>query len=260
MACAGSANKMSPTPRTPAVVSFLFAAVLSLSAQAQTPAPNTTEWESESLKLRLFYPSDLVKADPEKVMHDGHLTLPGVAGATDPKFAGPVRCLRPTLVLKLPRSGPPQTTRAEPTPDGDTQVTVTPAITATLLLAELDINCLNAEHDSASTTLLNDIAEIVAKVPGMRPTAQPSTYTIGSQKVHMAGAQGQPEAQPQVPNSTPTQLYTMSLSTNWNSHLLVWYFTSNNIDTLNRITKTTVRFGRDQAAPLYPLTIGNASH
>jgi hypothetical protein len=246
---------MSPSSRTLAVVSFLFAAVFCLSAAAQTPAPNTTEWENESLKLRLFYPSDLVKADAEDVMHDGHLTLPGVAGVTDPKFAGPARCLRPTLVLKLPRSGPQETAKAEPTPDGDTRVTVTPAITATLLLAELDINCLNAEHESTSTTLLNDMGEIVTKVPGMKSIAQPSTYTIGWQKVHMAAAQGQPQSEA----TTSAQLYTMGISTNWNSHLFVWYFTSNNIDTLNRITKTTVRFGRDQAAPLYPLTIGNAT-
>jgi hypothetical protein len=76
----------------------------------------------------------------------------------------------------------------------------------------------------------------------------------------MAAAQGQPQAQPlpadpQLLAQPP--LYTMGLSTNWNNHLLVWYFLSNNIDILNRITKTTVRFGRDQAAPLYPLTIGN---
>lgn len=51
----------------------------------------------------------------------------------------------------------------------------------------------------------------------------------------------------------------MALSTNWNNHLLVWYFSSNSIDTLNRITKTTVRFGNDKAAPLYPLVIGNAT-
>jgi hypothetical protein len=51
----------------------------------------------------------------------------------------------------------------------------------------------------------------------------------------------------------------MGLSTNWNSHLLVWYFSSNSIDTLNRLTKTTVRFGRAQAAPLCPVPIGNAS-
>jgi hypothetical protein len=120
----------------------------------------------------------------------------------------------------------------------------------------------DAEHESSSTTLLNDMAEIVHKVPGMKSIAQPATYTIGWQKVHMAAAQGQPQARPnpvdpQLSGQLP--LYTMGLSTNWSNHLLVWYFSSNNIDTLNRITKTTVRFGRDQAAPLYPLAIGNAT-
>ena len=237
------------SPRTRNVIAVLFAAGLSLSASAQMPAPNTTEWENEALKLRLFYPSDLVKEDTEPLMRDGHLNLVGVSGATDQKLAEATRCLRPALLLQLP-----QTTKTQPTPDGGTQVAMTPATTATILLAELDIDCLNAEHQSTSTTLLNDMAEVVTKVPGMRPTARPSTYTIGWQKVHMAAAQGQPPAE-----AAGAQLYTMGLSTNWNSHLLVWYFTSNNIDTLNRITKTTVRFGRDQAAPLYPLTIGNAT-
>jgi hypothetical protein len=240
-------------------IAALFAAMSFLPATAQAPTPNTTEWENEALKLRLFYPSDLVKADVDKVMRDGYLALAGVSGVTDQKFAEPARCLHPELLLELPQSGPSQTASTQPTPDGGTQVTVASATTAIILLAELDINCLNAEHESASTTLLNDMAEIVAKVPGMRVTAQPSTYTIGSQKVHMAAAQGQQQGQPQAPNSTLSQLYTMGISTNWNTHLLVWYFTSNSIDTLNRITKTTVRFGRDQAAPLYPLSIGNAT-
>jgi len=248
---------MTVSLKTHTVVTFLFAAVLSLSAKAQMPAPNTTEWENEALKLRLFYPSDLVKADTEQVMRDGRLTFAGVSGATDQRLADAARCLRPALLLQLPHSGPPQTTKTQPTPDGGTQVATTPATTATLLLAELDIDCLNAEHQSTSTTLLNDMAEVVTKVPGMRPSTQPSTYTIGWQKVHMAAAQGQPQTQD--PSAAPSQLYTMGLSTNWNSHLLVWYFSSNNIETLNRITKTTVRFGRDQAAPLYPLTIGNAT-
>jgi hypothetical protein len=258
MACAGSANKMNLSPRTRTVVAVLFAAVLSHTATAQTPAPNTTEWENEALKLRLFYPSDLVKADTEQVMQNGRLTLAGVSGATDQKLAGAARCLRPALLLQLPQTAAQQTTKTQPTPDAETRVTITPTTTATLLLAELDIDCLNAEHESTSTTLLNDMAEIITKVPGMKSIAQPSTYTIGWQKVHMAAAQGQPQSE--AGNTPPTQLYTMGISTNWNSHLFVWYFTSNNIDTLNRITKTTVRFGRDQAAPLYPLTIGNASH
>jgi hypothetical protein len=225
--------------KTRTVVAVLFTAVFSLFATAQTPAPNTTEWENEALKLRLFYPSDLVKGDATEVMQDGRLSLFGVSGTTDPKLAQATKCLRPALLLQLPACGAAQA----------------PATTGTILLAELDVNCLLAEHESGSTTLLNDMAEIVNKIPGMKSIAQPATYTIGWQKVHMAAAQGQPAAA----NAAPSQLYTMGLSTNWNSHLLVWYFSSNSIDTLNRITKTTVRFGRDQAAPLYPLTIGNAT-
>ena len=40
----------------PNLVMFACLVVLgtSLSTFAQTPAPNTTEWENESLKLRLF--------------------------------------------------------------------------------------------------------------------------------------------------------------------------------------------------------------
>jgi hypothetical protein len=230
---------MTLSRKTRTVLSIFFAAVFSFFATAQTPAPNTTEWENEALKLRLFYPSDLVKGDATESMQDGHLSLFGISGATDPKVAAATKCLRPALLLQLPASG----------------ATQAPASTATILLAELDVNCLLAEHESGSTTLLNEMAEIVNKIPGMKSIAQPATYTIGWQKVHMAAAQGQP----QTANATPSQLYTMGLSTNWNSHLLVWYFSSNNIDMLNHITKTTVRFGRDQAAPLYPLTIGNAT-
>ncbi|WP_433968155.1 hypothetical protein [Tunturiibacter gelidiferens] len=234
----------------------------SLAASAQTPTASTTQWESEALKLRLFYPSDLVKADPEKVLRDGHLMLFNV---DNPKLAAETHCLRPALLLELPQSGPAQTTESQPTADGGTHVTITPAITATILLAELDVDCLNAEHESSSTTLLADLAEIVNKVPGMKPIAQPSWYNVGWQKVHMAAAQGPAPSQPQPADqkdsqpTVPQPLYTMGLSTNWNSHLLVWYFASNNIDTLNRITKTTVRFGRAEAVPLYPVPMGTAA-
>jgi hypothetical protein len=249
---------MTMSRRTRTGVAFLFAAVVSLMAAAQTPAPNTTEWENEALKLRLFYPSDLVKGDAAEIMRDGRLTLFGVAGASDPKLAEATHCLHPVLLLELPQSPSKLNATVEPGFGSDTRVTTTSSVSATILLAELDINCLTPEQQNKATNLLSDMAEIVNKVPGMKSIAQPATYTIGWQKVHMAAAQAQPNpVDPQL--SGQPSLYTMGLSTNWNSHLLVWYFSSNNIDTLNRITKTTVRFGRDQAAPLYPLTIGNAT-
>jgi hypothetical protein len=253
---------MTPSLRTRTAVAFLFAAAFSLSATAQAPAPNTTEWENEALKLRLFYPSDLVKGDAAEIMRDGRLTLFGISGAADSKLAETTHCLRPVLLLELPQSPSKLNATVEPGLDGSTRVTTTPSVAATILLAELDINCLTPEQQNKATHLLSDMAEIVNKVSGMKSIAQPATYTIGWQKVHMAAAQGQPQAQPnpidpQLSGQLP--LYTMGLSTNWNNHLLVWYFSSSSIDTLNRITKTTARFGRDQAAPLYPLTIGNAT-
>jgi hypothetical protein len=260
-----SSYRIFGTISTPHIVA-LFAITLSLAAKAQAPGLNQTEWENEGLNLRLFYPSDLVKSDAAQVMHDGNLTL---FGTSDPKLTQTTHCLHPILLLELPQSGPAQTTKTQPTPDGGTQVTITQAITGTILLAELDIDCLTPEQQSKSTTLLADMAEIVTKIPGMKPIAQPAWYNVGWQKVHMAAAQGQPQAQPQAQPqsdpatqqpSTPAPVYTMGISTNWNSHLLVWYFSSNSIDTLNRITKTTIRFGRAQAAPLYPNPMGNASN
>jgi hypothetical protein len=242
------------------LVASLFTLTLSLTAKAQAPGPNQTEWENEALNLRLFYPSDLDQTDAAQVMHDGHFTLFGISDASDPKLAEATQCLRPLLLLRRPQSSPVQTTNAQPTPDGGTQVTITPATTATILLAELDVSCLS-EQQSNSTNLLADMAEIVTKVPGMKPISPPAWYNVGWQKVHMAAAQGQPQPDSAGPQtSAPLPMYTMGLSTNWNSRLLVWYFSSNSIDTLNRITKTTVRFGRAQAAPLYPLSMGNASH
>jgi hypothetical protein len=223
--------------RIRSIAAVLFLCASSLSAIAQPPTPNTTEWENEALKLRLFYPSNLVKIDATQatqIAHDGAIPPVGIFAVSDPKLAEATRCLRPVLLLGVPQSGAPPM----------------PAVSAPILLAELDVDCLTPEQQNKATNLLADMAEIVNKAPGMRSIAQPATYTIGWQKVHMAASQL---------GTTPSALFTMGISTNWNSHLLVWYFGSNSIDMLNRITKTTVRFGRDQAAPLYPLTIGNAT-
>jgi hypothetical protein len=198
----------------PLVSAVLFA--LSLTAPAQAPL---TEWSSDSLNLRFSYPSDLTKGDPASVVHDGNLTLPGVS---DPSLT---RCLRADLLAQ--------------------------SATATILLAELDVTCLTPEQQATPKGLLANLAEVVNKTGGMTSIAPPAWYNVGWQKVHMAAAQGQPEAATQ-------RLYTMGFSTGWNNHLLVWFFTSTDIQTLNRITKSTVRFGRSAAAPLYPSQINDA--
>lgn len=200
----------------------------SLSAIAQAPL---TEWSNETLNLRFSYPADLAKADPTLSMQDGHLALLGISGTGDPILAAATRCLLPELFLQLPSASDD------------------PTVTASIVLAELDVTCLTSEQQTNARDILLSMAELVGKVPGMSSLGAPSTYTVGWQKVHMAAAQGQPGG--------ADRIYTMGISTSWNNHLLVWYFSSNNIAQLNRITKSIVRFGRNTAEPLYPLAIND---
>jgi hypothetical protein len=217
----------------------LCALTLSLAANAQAPP---TEWHSTTLNLRFNYPAEFATADVSEVLKDGHLTLPGISGDSDPALAAATRCLRPDLLLRL-------------TPTAGSQKS------GTILLAELDVDCLTPQQQVMSKDLLANMAEVVNKVPGMTSIAQPAWYNVGWQKVHMAAAQGMPQGAPSTPDgANPAQLFTMGFSTTWNNHLLVWYFTSNSTDLLNQMTKSTVKFGRSAAAPLYASTIGNSSN
>src|SRR5580698_3132372 len=96
------------SPRTRTVLAAVFAAVFTLSATAQPPAPNTTEWENEALKLRLFYPSDMMKEDVGSLMQGDHFRL--FRNVLDPQLAQVSQCLRPHLLLKLPQSDPNRNT------------------------------------------------------------------------------------------------------------------------------------------------------
>jgi hypothetical protein len=213
--------------RVPIQLLVLFALSLALPASAQAPL---TEYSSDTLNLRFSYPSDLTKADAAEAVKDGHLTLLGISGDSDPALAAATRCLRPDLLTK--------------------------SATATILLAELDVTCLTPEQQANAKDLLANMAELVTKVPGMSSIAPPAWYNVGWQKIHMAAAQGSPQSA--AGDAAPQRLYTMGFSTSWNNHLLVWFFSSTDIPTLNRITKSTVRFGRSAAAPLYASAVNDA--
>jgi len=126
---------MTLSRRTRSAVTFLAVAILSLAAKAQVPAPNTTEWENEALKLRLFYPSALTKADTEQVMHDGHLTL------FDGVFA----------VLKDNDAAITRAALAWAEAEGRINE-ASPETVATLSLSDADIDALVAERTQAKKT------------------------------------------------------------------------------------------------------------
>ena len=105
------------------------------------------------------------------------------------------------------------------------------------------------------------MAQQFLATPGMAAVAQSASYTIGSQKVFMAVAERHPETPGPAgsdatvqPSAIPFTIFTMAVATTWNSHLLVWLMSANQIHLLDHIGKSRVCFGRAAEAPLYPRT------
>ena len=232
----------------------LLLLLLAVPAIAPAQAPAHT-FSSESLNLRFTYPADLSPVDPAEAVAGGHLNLLGISVDSDPELARATACLHPLLLAKTPQQGPASISTSHTTPDGVTRTTITPTASATLLLAELDLSCVIDGGNAHATDLLPRMAEAVSRTPGMSPLMEPTWYTVGRQHIHMAAAKGRPISAGQP---SPFTLFTMGLSTTWNNHLLVWFFTSNNTGLLDAITKSTVAFGRQAPAVLYPSHVGHA--
>ena len=237
-----------------------------LPGQTEKASGTTKQFASDSLNLRLQYPAMLEARDGAEAMVKGHLAMPGLleARVEANRVAG---CLRPVLLLRTAQPAKDATTTEQPANDGsETTVRVTPAASGTMLLAELDPTCLSETEQVSGRKELPVMAQQFLATPGMAAVRQPATYTIGWQKVTMAAAQGHPQtpapagADPtQQPTALPFTIFTMAIATNWNSHLLVWLMSANQISLLDAMSKSTVRFGRGAEAPLYPLTMGNGN-
>ncbi len=239
------------------LLALLFVQNTAPSTPAQAPAPSdTTTFTSEALNLRFTYPSTLHETDPAQAIADGHLNVLGISADSDPALSRATACLHPLLLAKTPEAQAGATSTSETSPDGVTHVQITPITSATILLAELDLHCVAEQGNPDANDILTRMAEVVEKTPRMSRIIEPTWYKVDRQRVHIAAAQGHLKLEGET---SPFTIFTMGLSTNWNNHLLVWYFTSNNINMLDTITKSTVAFGRQSPAVLYPLHVRNGN-
>ncbi len=237
----------------------LIGLALTVSLGAQTPETTQIEWRSDALDLRFLYPGDFVLRDPAEALKDGHLMVFGIPGRQIPELADKTKCLKPLLELEIPTSGGEADQTKVKNPDGSFTITIKPALLGTILLAELQINCIPPDQQVKvkGLDLETGMVQLVTKVPGMRPTMQPAMYLVGKQRMLMAGSQGVPKvAEDAGEAADPLFSYITGFSTNWNNHLLVWYFSSNSAATLNRMTHSMVRFGSNPPLAIYPLQVG----
>ena len=219
-------------------------------------AVKTTTYNSDTLNLRFTYPSYMHQRDAAEAMQSGHLAIFGSSGVNDPEHLQVVKCLHPALLLNTPNdAASQQQVRSEhQNADGSTTVvTHAAAPEATVLLAELDPTCLTPEQQAKAEDLLAAISQTIAHLPGMSPIGKPLWYKVGRQKIHMAASQGHL----QMAGQTSAGAVGMTaFSTNWENHFLIWFFESNNVALMNRLTKSVVAFGRETPAPLFPASIG----
>ena len=214
---------------------MVVASLATANAQAPAPAEASAMFSSDALNLRFHYPSLLERRDAAAGVTEGHLAVLGLSNATGQVQGSVAACLRPVLLAQTPRPAQSSRMTEKPSADGSkTVVTITPAAAATLLLAELDPNCLSGAEQVSGRKELPVMAQQFLASPGMAAVAEPASYSIGSQKVFMAAAQGHPETPAaagsdptQRPSATPFPIFTMAIATNWNSHLLVWLMSAN---------------------------------
>ena len=214
------------------------------------------EWTNEALNLSFKYPADLVRRDPNEAWKDEHLMVYGIPGGQVRQLAVTTSCLKPMLSLELPTSGGLAIKTEKKNPDGSSTFTIRPALLGTILLAEVDFDCLKPELLGKTIDPLTQMLSLLPKVPGMHSVIPPTMYLLDKQKIYMAGAQGLPkfEVDPDVPMD-PLLTFTLGFATNWDSHLLVWYLSANNTNTMNRMTKSLVKFGSQAPRVLYPLPV-----
>ncbi|HEY0264433.1 MAG TPA: hypothetical protein VGC07_07905 [Granulicella sp.] len=217
------------------------------------------EWRSDALDINFKYPADLVRRDPKDALDDEHLMVYGVPGGQTREIAQGTSCLRPMLSLELPTSGGSIIRTQTTNPDGSITVHMKPALLGTALFSELEIGCLSPAQQAMLGNLQTSTVALLAKVPGMHSVLPPAEYTMIDTKqklnIHMAGAQGQP-LNPDTEEPAEALLsYTLAFTTMWNNHLLVWFFSSNSAGMMNRMTKSTVKFGSNNPATLYPPTV-----
>jgi hypothetical protein len=220
--------------------------------------PEPGKFYDEQLDLHFNYPVEMRVLDANADIESGHQNIYGAPGGNDPEHQESIRCMRPLLDLELPPENAPQRLADV----GDMWVDDTQAykdsrkpepIFAKIFFAEVVKSCLPPKLQKNENDVLGNIALSVVSEPGIQRMAQPIWYEIGKQKIHMNSGMGRPVANGQVATAP---IIIMAMATQWRGHLLVWMFTSNDVEIFNEITKSQVEFGSGPWGPMFAASVG----
>jgi hypothetical protein len=228
--------------------------------------PRAAIFQSDALGFTLTYPASLIETKLPS-QDQQHAEIAKVQPLDEkPELRKVDQCTDKALLAQ--RKDDPEKAGVNVTIFGDKRGTVlesTPAVTATLLIARVGIECMPAEYRQQLEAVTSAMAEGSAQGDDLKPIDQPIWYEIGKTRVHFAAAQSiLAEIQPGAnASSQPTKgqgrRWVASLAFVQNGNLVSIYAESNNLPFLNGILHSTVKFGDQSAAPLFPADLGNGS-
>jgi hypothetical protein len=217
---------------------------LSTVPSPETPKPG--EFYSKELDLHFNYPVEMQVLDAAADMEQGHLNLYGKPGDTDPEHQEAIRCGHALLDADLPEENAPKrlsdfknlwiddseeykkSRKPEP-------------IYAKIVMLEFDRSCLPKKLKKNENDALGTIALTIVSMPGVNRQPQPLWFDVAGRKIHMNSGVGRPIVNGRLASAP---IVIMSMSTEWNHHLLAWMFISNDIEIFNQMTKSTVQLGK----------------
>jgi hypothetical protein len=216
------------------------------SAVVTSPTPGI--FYQRELDLHFYYPVEMVASDPTKITDADRTAGIGKSQPGDSEREGSKACLRVMLRADLPadKVGTRMATLGaiENTPSPESE-----SVTGTIWLFDVDMNCVCAAMRKKRDAAMRDISATITQAQGMTRTGPPLWYDLGKQKTHMSAALGRHN-----PNEGPVLM--MDVVTDYRSHVLMWIVQSNDAETFNALTKSTVQFDKSPALPLFPANVG----
>jgi hypothetical protein len=228
--------------------------------------PSAVVFHSDALGFTLSYPATLVVTELPSPDQQ-HAEIAKLQPPDEkPELRKVDQCTDKALLAK--RKDAPEKAGVNVTIYGDKRGTVldaAPPVTATLLIARVGVECMPAEYRQQLDAVTSSMAEESAQGDDLRPIDQPIWYEVGKTRIHFAAAQSiQPENQPGA--NAPSQStkgqehrWVASLAFVQNNNLVSIYAESNDLPFLNEILHSTVKFGEQPTAHLFPADLGNGT-
>lgn len=216
-------------------------------------------FHSDLLHMSLTYPGSLV-AEKVASLDEQHAAIASTQPSNEkPEYKKADQCT--DKVLSAHRSDDPQKAQATIAIYGDnrgTAVHLDPVVDASITIARVGLECVPTEYRSQADAMAGVMAEGFIQESGLKEIDQPIWYDIGKERIHFAAAESTSDAQASGGTATAPRPreWVASIAFAWENNLITIQIESNDLPFLNEVLHSSIAFGSQPAASLFPAEVG----